>query len=218
MNETTTNQTPQVLPFQIFSSLLKAQNEVTNPAKNAKGYGYKYATLDTILTLVKPILAKHGLGIYQHPVGTIENDCITIKTVLFHESGESLVEQAAVPIKFNSNPIQDYGSSLTYGKRYQILGLLNICPEDEDKDGQLSKPAAPKKNKPSSDAKKNPVRDPKLVDAADQRIANLAITDWAEGKKFVPHRTTEDNLKKFLALSDDELFAKVEEWRKEQAA
>ena len=71
MNETTTNQTPQVLPFQIFSSLLKAQNEVTNPAKNAKGYGYKYATLDTILTLVKPILAKHGLGIYQHPVGPL---------------------------------------------------------------------------------------------------------------------------------------------------
>ena len=218
MNETNTNQnTPQVPNF-LFSSLLQAQNELSNPAKNAKGYGYKYATLDTILTLVKPVLAKYGLGIYQHPVGKVEDDCITIKTVLYHESGQHLVEQSAVPIKFNSNPIQDYGSSLTYGKRYQILGLLNICPEDEDKDGQLSKPAAPKTNKPSSDTKKNPIRDAKLVDATDQRIADLAITDWAEGVKFTPHRTAEDGLKKFLALTDDELFAKVEDWRKEQAA
>lgn len=218
MNETNTNQDTQVLPFQIFSSLLEAQNELSNPAKNAKGYGYKYATLDTILTLVKPILAKHGLGIYQHPVGEIKDDCITIKTVLFHKSGQHIAEQSAVPIKFNSNPIQDYGSSLTYGKRYQILGLLNICPEDEDKDGQLSKPAAPKNNKPSADAKKNPIRDPKLVDAADQRIADLAISDWAEGTGFTPHRTKEESLQRFLNLSDDDLFATVEKWRKEQAA
>jgi len=216
MNETNNND-PQVLPFQIYSSLLEAQNEISNPAKNAKGYGYKYATLDTILAAVKPVLAKHGLGVYQHPVGPIENDCITIKTVLFHKSGQHISEQSAVPIKFNSNPIQDYGSSLTYGKRYQILGLLNICPEDEDKDGQLSKPAAPQ-NKPSHDAKKQPVRDPKLVDAADKRLADLAITDWAEAAKFFPHKTSEAGLKKFLALSDDDLFAKVEEWRKEQAA
>lgn len=218
MNENNPNQnTPQVPNF-LFSSLLQAQNEISNPAKNAKGYGYKYATLDTILALVKPVLAKYGLGIYQHPVGKVEGDCITIKTVLYHESGQHLIEQSAVPIKFNSNPIQDYGSSLTYGKRYQILGLLNICPEDEDKDGQLSKPAAPKKNKPSSNAKKNPVRDPKLVDAADQRITDLAITDWAEGTGFTPHRTKEENLQRFLDLSDDDLFSTVEKWRKEQAA
>jgi len=93
--------------------------------------------------------------------------------------------------------------------------LFNLAAEDDD--GAGSKQKAPQKNKPSSDAKKNPVRDPKLVDAADERLADLQINDWAEANKFIPHRTTEAGLKKFLALTDDELFAKVEEWRKAAA-
>jgi hypothetical protein len=217
MNETNTNQNNTQAPFELYNSLLKAQAEIPNPEKGAKGYGYKYATLDSIIKVIKPILAKHGLGLYQFPVGAIENDCVTIKTVLFHSNGQSLEEQSSIPVKFNSNPVQDYGASLTYGKRYQLLGLLNICPQDEDKDGELSKPVA-KNNKPSSDAKKNPIRNAKLVDAADQRIANLAITDWAEGTGFTPHRTKEESLQRFLNLSDDDLFATVEKWRKEQAA
>lgn len=96
--------------------------------------------------------------------------------------------------------------------------MLNICPADEDTDGvgsQPSKKKAPAKKAPAS--KKPPIRDPQLVDDVDARLAELAITDWAEATGFVPHRTKEENLKRFLDLSDDEIFAKVEAWRNKAA-
>ena len=216
MNETNTNQNNPQVPSLLFSSLLQAQADLPNPKKDTKGYGYNYAQLDQIITLVKPTLAKYGLGIFQSPVGSIVDGCMTIKTVLYHESGQHLVEQFSLPVKSGSNPVQDYGSSLTYGKRYQILGLLNICPEAEDDDGVGSKPADKKPAAPKRKAvpAKNPIRDPKLVDAVDARLGDLAITDWAEACGFTPHKTKEEKLKKFLSLSDDEIFEMVEEWRK----
>ena len=77
------------------------------------------------------------------------------------------------------------------------------------------KKKAPAKKAPAS--KKPPIRDPQLVDDVDARLAELAITDWAEATGFVPHRTKEENLKRFLDLSDDEIFAKVEAWRNKAA-
>jgi len=215
MNETNPNQnTPQV-PNLLFSSLLQAQTHLANPKKDTKGYGYKYAQLDQIIEIVKPVLAQYGLGIIQSPNGPIVDGCLTLKTIIFHESGQHLIEQFAIPLKEGTNVTQDYGSALTYARRYHLLSLFNLAAEDDD--GAGSKQKAPQNNKPSSDAKKNPVRDPKLVDAADKRLDDLGISDWAEGTGFTPHRTKEDQLKRFLALSDDDLFAKVEEWRKAAA-
>jgi len=212
-NQTNQNEVQEVpIPLHIFSALLAAQSELANPTKDAQGYGYKYTQLDSLITLIKPILSKHGVGIYQ-AAGKIEDNTVIIKTVLFHESGQHLIEQAQVPIKFGSNPVQDYGASLTYGKRYALLGLLNICPADEDTDGVGSQPA--KKKAPAP--KKQPIRDPQLVDRVDARLAELAIIDWAEAVGFIPHRTKEDQLQRFLDLSDDEIFAKVEAWRNKAA-
>ena len=214
MNETKPNQNNTQDSSILFGSLLQAQTHLANPKKDTTGYGYKYAQLDQIIEIVKPVLAEYGLGIIQSPHGPIVDGCLTLKTIIFHESGQHLIEQFAIPLKEGTNITQDYGSALTYARRYHLLSLFNLAAEDDD--GAGSKQKAPK-NKPSSNAKKNPVRDPKLVDAADERLSDLQINDWAEANKFIPHRTTEVGLKKFLALSDDELFAKVEEWRKAAA-
>ena len=45
----------------LFGALVKAQVELKNPPKNKEGYGYKYATLDSIIEQTKPILQKYGL-------------------------------------------------------------------------------------------------------------------------------------------------------------
>jgi len=213
MNETNPNQNTPQLTSLLFSSLLQAQTHLANPKKDTTGYGYKYAQLDQIIEIVKPVLAEYGLGIIQSPHGPIVDGCLTLKTIIFHESGQHLIEQFAIPLKEGTNVTQDYGSALTYARRYHLLSLFNLAAEDDD--GAGSKQKAPA-NKKAAPIKKPvaPIRDPKLVDAADQRLSDLQINDWAEANKFTPHKTTEAGLKKFLALSDDELFAKVEEWRK----
>ncbi len=218
MNETE-NQMAHPVPNHIFASLILAQADLVNPKKDTQGYGYRYSSLDQILAVIKPVLAEHDLGLFQHVVGGIENDCITIKTVLIHKSGQHLIEQAQVPVTFKSNPIQDYGAALTYGKRYALLGMMNIFPEDEDTDGVGSKEKPPEKKIPPKKhgPKKQPIRDPDLVDAVDERLTSLSIADWAEATKFFPHRTVEKELKRFLALSDDEVMEKVEEWRSKAA-
>lgn len=224
MNEDT-NQIITAAPASVFAGLAACQTELSNPAKDSQGYGYKYSTLDQILTLVKPVLAKYKLGFYQTPVGQIENESLKIKTCLFHASGQFIETEFSLPIKFGTNPVQDFGAALTYGKRYALLGLLSIFPEDEDTDGVGSKevkkkPSPQKKKVPSKASSKNPIRDPKLVDAVEKRLDALEIVDWAEGTGFIPHKTAEPNLTRFLAFTDEELLTKVKDWesKKEGAA
>jgi hypothetical protein len=215
MNENDTNQGSANLPNILFQSLRLAQEEITNPKKDTKGHNYQYAQLDQVLAIIKPILSRHGLGIMQTPSGKIEEGCLTLKTVIFHESGQHLVEQFQIPIPQGRNITQDFGACLSYARRYSILSLFSLAQEDND--GQGTQPIAPT-NKPSSNAKKKAPTNAhaKLMEDADKRIGNLEIVDWAEGVNFIPHKSSEDKLKKFMSLTDEQLKAKVIEWDAKQ--
>ena len=201
MNENEENIQNIILP-----NLLLVQAKLANPEKNQEGYSYKYATLDSLLAIIKPILAEHDCGLYQHPVGKIENDCLTVKTVLFHKSGQHLVEHCPVPIRFKSNPSQDFGAAFTYGRRYALMGLMNIFPTDEDTDG-VGSPEEPDL----------PPEKPDLVTRVQKRIESLEIAHWAKGTKFDPERVSELNLERFLNMTDQELKTKVADWEKKNA-
>lgn len=117
----------------IASALVAAQSEFPSIPKNAKGYGYKYATLDDILTIVKPILHKNGLAITQ----LLEQD--GIRTMLLHDSGEYIESWAQLPPLSqgkNMNAAQAAGAAITYMRRYGISALLNLSV-DEDTDGTI---------------------------------------------------------------------------------
>ena len=215
MNENTNDKDGAFVPSVLFQSLRLAQEEISNPKKDTKGHNYKYAQLDQVLAIIKPILSKYGLGLMQTPTGKIEEGCLTLKTIIFHESGQHLAEQFQIPIPQGRNITQDFGSCLSYARRYSILSLFSLAQEDDD--GQGTKPIAPN-NKPSSYAKKKTptASHAKLMEDADKRIAKLEILDWAEGVNFVPHKATEDFLKKFMSRTDEEIKAKVAEWDAKQ--
>lgn len=117
----------------IASALVAAQSEFPSIPKNAQGYGYKYATLDDILTIVKPILHKNGLAITQ----LLEQD--GIRTMLLHDSGQYIESWAQLPPLSqgkNMNAAQAAGAAITYMRRYGISALLNLSV-DEDTDGTV---------------------------------------------------------------------------------
>lgn len=111
--------------------LVALQAEVENPEKSSSGHNYQYADLDTILKKVKPIMAKHGFSVVQS--GYNDGELFGVETILLHDSGEYVRGKFGSPI--TNGPIkgcQAVGSQITYYRRYSLLSMLNIAPEDDD--------------------------------------------------------------------------------------
>jgi len=124
-------------------ALVEALSQFPTISKNASGYGYKYATLDDILTTVKPILHANGLVITQLL------DSEGIKTILMHSSGQTLESTFPLPELSSKgmNAAQATGAAVTYIRRYAISSMLNLAT-DEDTDG-TTKTKSPSSNNTS---------------------------------------------------------------------
>jgi len=100
----------------------------------------KYAQLHSIQSHIKPYLEKSGLLITQ--ANTINDGLPYVCTTLYHvESGEYI--QSIFPIVVSKNTAQEYGSAVSYAKRYSLSGILNLIIEDEDDDGNAASQAEP---------------------------------------------------------------------------
>lgn len=103
-------------------------------AKKTEGYGYKY----TELADINKYCEENGIRYYQE-VETCEiNQKDYIITTLYDANtgeettkhrGCQIVEAVLSGIK---NPVQEYGSSLTYCRRYSLLMALGLATEDDD--------------------------------------------------------------------------------------
>lgn len=88
---------------------------------------YLYAPLDVINKAVTKPLAKNGLVI-MHVISK-ENEKNILKTRLYHSSGQWLESKLEFQ---NYSNAKDLGSILTYYRRYQVCGLLNLAAEEDD--------------------------------------------------------------------------------------
>jgi hypothetical protein len=122
----------------LFKALAEFQQEVPVIHKATQGYGYTFADLPKIFSVINPLLKKHGLGFTQ----LIENENLT--TILFHvETGETIESKMAllkdVALK-GMNEFQVYGSQLTYFRRYALSSILGIVTDkDTDAGGEQVK-------------------------------------------------------------------------------
>jgi hypothetical protein len=185
---------------ELAKALVKFNSEVTKIAKDADNPFFKnnYATLDTIIDEIRPILSKHGLSIMQIPSGDGQN--VTLKTLLLHESGEWL-ESDALTMKPVKNDPQAVGSCITYARRYSLAAFLSLnTGEDDDGNGATygkgNKPnqksnsgQAPSKPQGNSGGGSNGKASEKQMKMIHAKIAHVAVISKAE--KF----TIEDTLK-----------------------
>lgn len=95
---------------------------------------YQYASLDTILNIIKPFLAKHNLSITFKT--QTNNDSITVICIVRHILGHA--EETSFTLPIDDSPhiskIQRFGSTLTYARRYALSLALGILSTDEDND------------------------------------------------------------------------------------
>lgn len=119
--------------IELYKALANFQQTCPIIHKATQGHNYTYATLDSIIKTINPIMAKNGLGFTQ----LIEGDN-KIKTIVFHcESGQEISSVITMPENVamkGMNPMQSLGSNITYCKRYALGSMLGVIT-DKDIDG-----------------------------------------------------------------------------------
>lgn len=98
-----------------------------------------YAKYEDINEAISPVLAKHGFAL-SFKVSRHEQ-AVAVTGVLSHREGHSEETTLDLPVDTGPgrNAVQAVGSSVSYGKRYTAIALLNITSRvktDRDDDGR----------------------------------------------------------------------------------
>ena len=143
---------------ELAAALAKAQAEIKTPIKNQtvqmkfkdkydvwREKTYKYADLAGVMDAIRDPLSKNGIAVF-HKMGYCEN-VYGMRTFLIHSSGQYIDTWYPLPDPQKQQiKAQDFGSALTYARRYSLSGLVGIASEDDD-DGEIAPPTPlPEKN------------------------------------------------------------------------
>lgn len=112
----------------LYQAIIAVQGAVENVTRDTQGQvgnqKYKYATLDAVLNMLRPLLKENGLAVVQSVHGP------NLHTTICHESGETM-ECGLYPLGNHEKP-QERGSALTYARRYTLTSIFGIAQEDDD--------------------------------------------------------------------------------------
>lgn len=124
-------------------AMAEMQCDIPSIAERGKGHGtIKYATLEDINDVMKPIMQRYGFAISFKVVH--EGSGVSVTGILMHRSGHREETTMLLPsdTSGSKNAVQAVGSSTSYGKRYVMSALLNITTRGEDDDGLAAVPVA----------------------------------------------------------------------------
>lgn len=187
----------------LYVALAAAQAEMGRALKDSNNphFKSKYADLSSVCDACMPALSRHGIAVLQP---TYDDDTGRyVKTVLVHgESGEST--ECRVPLIVQKNDMQGYGSAVTYARRYGLMSMTGIAPEDDD--GHAAAQAAPKHEpRRQEPAKQDRPQPSDMSQKADEMIAALK----SKGVTVTNHPRFSDDLKN-LRAADAQSAARVE--------
>lgn len=138
----------------ILTRIAAVQQAVGAAKRSTEGYGYKYATLNDIWTLVKRAMADNGLGWTAAGASEIvgaETDVpavyntLTVAVYEMDHDGANLMEMVKNGEALSSSytypaaAAQQVGSFETYYRRYGLIHLLGLTTIADD-DGKSSSP------------------------------------------------------------------------------
>src|SRR5882672_7831855 len=122
----------------LVDALARAQAKITAPDRNRsvhvnmKGggtYDFSYATLSHIIEKIRGPLTENGLWFTQ--IMKEDQGTYILDTRLMHASGQWIACQ--MPLIWDGNGSnQQFGSALTFMRRYALTSLLGIAAEEDD--------------------------------------------------------------------------------------
>ncbi len=154
------------------SALAAAQADMSNPAKNATNPHFRktYADLASVRGAVLPHFAAHGIAVVQKVDG--DGASVTVTTILLW--GSECHEFGALTLPLESkgrNAAQAAGVATTYARRYQLMAVAGVAPEDDDGNGMEGNPPRPTRRPPPpppppKPKEKKPEKKPEAPDKA----------------------------------------------------
>jgi len=164
-----------------IAALAKAQSQMKTPHKDATNphFRNRYASLKSCIKAIKPALNTNGFALIQ-AAGKDEQGHF-IQTTFEHTSGGMFTS------KFYMEPekkgMQGLGSAATYAKRYGLLGLAGIEPdEDADDDGNAADEKVEQEHDDAVRAERDEVPD---------RPSDRDLRIWADRMKEAIEKTIE---------------------------
>ena len=148
-NNITENKAKAQVFGNIATALASAQAKMGKALKSANNphFKSKYADLASVTEACMPALNEAGIAVIQ-PTGEDETGRY-VETMLIHgPSGEVL--KCRVPLIVQKNDMQGYGSAVTYVRRYGLMSMSGVAPEDDDGNAAAKSP-------PRQQAHKEPV-------------------------------------------------------------
>ncbi len=128
---------------------LHKDSEAEVLTKKGAKYRYTYLSLQSLLDAVLPVLNKHGLCVMQKPIAD------SLETRIIHTSGDA--EVALTPLVLQPGfTAQEQGSAITYARRYALMSMLALAPDEDDDGLAASKTSGEKPSTPVDDSPEAP--------------------------------------------------------------
>lgn len=184
---------------ELTKAMVEAAPEISSISKSKQAYGYKYATLDSLIDMLRGVLPKHGLWFWQIPTRVEGKSYLT--TRIIHSSGqwiEDTIEMTDTELQGKANDTQKIGASITYYRRYVLSALFGIAA-DEDVDGNLNNVKPQLKQRPQETERK---QDPKVYILADFSRRMESGEQKESILKDYANLLKTDNMKKLSQMTD----------------
>lgn len=123
---------------ELSAALSKAQSEMHGAKKDSTNPFFKsnYADLASCWDACREPLTKNGLSVVQTTRVT-ENGGTILITTLLHSSGQWI--SGEMPVKPMKDDIQGFGASLTYVRRFALMGIVSLTAEDDDGESAMNR-------------------------------------------------------------------------------
>lgn len=188
----------------LIKAMIEVAPEISSISKSKQAYGYKYATLDSLIDMLRSVLPAHGLWFMQMPTRHEGQSCLL--TRIIHSSGEWMedsIEMTDTELQGKANDTQKVGASITYYRRYALSSIFGVAA-DEDVDGNLNNI---KQTQQQPDKKKSSKIDPADYIVSDARSRKAKGESQAQIYKDYADILHNDEIKSISDMSTEERTA-----------
>ena len=149
---------PSIAKLSTALAVAQGQMEAAKRDSNNPYFKSTYADLASAWEAVRKPLSDNELSVIQLPQS--EGSTVKVVSVLAHSSGEWVSSELQIEAK--DSGAQSVGSAITYARRYSLMAICGIAPDDDD--GNASTHTSPAKK---TLERKQPIRDQSRKEESD---------------------------------------------------